>query len=159
MGGACICAGVDCGPGSVPVPHPSGCCYTCEPVGCPDIPCAIPPGCPPGYHFETPPGACCPQCIQDSCEKAREEYLQYSRRVIEKYNTLPCMSDQECGLYYEKNSCNLSCGAPMTWSAFQSLDQDLQAYAKICSNCPFPDVPPCEPVGQPRCINSRCQIF
>lgn len=156
-GGACACAGVDCKPGYEPVPTPNGCCFTCEPVGCPEEPCGV-RSCPPGYYLATPPGACCPTCQLDTCANARDDYLQYSRRVIEKYNTLGCMSDQECGLYYEKNSCNLSCGAPMPWNAFESLDQDLQAYAKICDSCPFHDVPPCAPTPQPRCLYGRCQL-
>jgi hypothetical protein len=157
-GGACACAGVDCGPGAVPVPDPSGCCYTCETVGCPDVPCRVPLSCAPGYHLETPAGACCPECTRDSCQKARDEYVQYSRRVLEKYNTLPCMLSQECGLYYEKNACNVSCGTPMPWNAFSSLNEDLQAYAKICDGCPFSDVPPCPPTPTPACINGRCQF-
>jgi hypothetical protein len=84
--------------------------------------------------------------------------MQYSRRLIEKYNTIGCMADQQCGVYYEKNSCNLSCGTPMAWDAFTGLDQELQAYAKICDGCPFPDVPPCTPTGEPRCISGRCQL-
>jgi hypothetical protein len=91
------------------------------------------------------------------CAKARDEYLQYSRRVIEKYSMLGCVADEQCGLYYEKNSCSLSCGSPMPWEAFESLEQDLQAYAKICTNCPFPDAPPCAPVPPPVCLKGRCQ--
>jgi hypothetical protein len=158
MGGACFCAPVACPPGTEPVPDASGCCYTCEKTGCPDLPCRVPPSCPPGYHLETPAGACCPECTRDGCEKARDEYLQYSRRVIEKYNTLPCTLSQDCGLYYEKNACNLSCGTPMPWDAYSSLNQDLQAYAKICDGCPFSDVPPCAPTPEPQCINGRCQL-
>jgi hypothetical protein len=78
--------------------------------------------------------------------------------VIEKYNTLPCTLNEDCGLYHEKNACNLSCGTPMPWDAFTALNQDLLAYAKICDGCPFSDVPPCTPTPEPMCSNGRCQL-
>jgi hypothetical protein len=78
--------------------------------------------------------------------------------VFEKYGTLPCALNQDCGVYYEKNACTLSCGTPMPLDAHGSLTEDLNAYAKICEGCPFSRLPPCAPIPDAACIDGRCQF-
>jgi hypothetical protein len=161
-GGGCACPAVACGPGTVPVPNPDGCCFHCEPLGCPDVPCP-PIACGGGSHLEQRPGACCPTCVASSCQRQQAAYAEVRAQLIEKYSTLGCMTASDCTLYYEKNQCGYGCGLPMPVAAIGNLDSNLQSFAQMtCSpDCPLTMLPCGEggapSAGEPVCFRGRCE--
>lgn len=105
-----------------------------------------------------PPGACCPTCVQDSCEARLKDYLQLRGQLLEKYSTLGCMVNADCATYYEKNNCSIGCGVAVPVAAIADLDSNLQSYAQqICvPSCMFA-APGCAPSASPVCVQGRCQ--
>ncbi len=94
------------------------------------------------------------------CAAAEQNYQTYRNQVIQKYQTLGCMSDSDCGLLFDKNECGAtSCGAPMVNNQIDVVTQMLNAYAQAnCSfACPPPPVPMCPFIPAPSCVMNRCQ--
>ncbi len=152
----CVCPPIACPPNFVPVPSPDGCCYQCESIcnqiGCPAI------GCGSGSHLEMAPGQCCPTCVQDECEKQQAAYEDFKKQLVEKYSSIGCMTANDCTIYWEKNECGAGCGTAIPNALVDSLDSNLQSYARqTCSpDCPF-TVRPCDAPAGPFCIKGRCQ--
>ena len=159
MGGGALCPDIPCkfqacGPNQARVPTPDGCCFYCENVcpPCPGIACAS------GSHLEMIPGACCPTCVQDSCEDQLRGYLELREQLYEKYSSLGCMVNQDCTTYYEKNNCSVGCGVAVSVQAVNYLDSNLQSYAQqTCSPSCMLGTPGCGPTALPVCIKGRCQ--
>ena len=123
---------------------------------CDAIACASP--------FRAVPNAdgCCFHCELDlmACYQAEQGYQAYRAQVIEKYQTLGCKLDSDCGLIYDKNECGAaSCGAPLLSSQIAVVTQMLDAYAQAnCSfACPPEPIPPCGARPAPSCVMNRCQ--
>ena len=148
------CPDIDCAPGYVPVPDPSGCCKLgcrslCEGTACPGIACGS------GSHLEVLPDQCCPTCVPDNCEEQRANYNNYRQQLIDKYSASGCMRDNDCAVFYEKNDCAVGCGISVPRITVDSLVSNLESYAKLnCNpNCMQP-VPPCEPPSPPTCFKA-----
>lgn len=146
------CPNIDCGPGYIAVPDPSGCCKVecrsiCEGTACPGIACGS------GSHLEVLPNQCCPTCVPDNCEAQRTKYNAYRQALVDKYSATGCKVDNDCAIFFEKNNCAVGCGIPMPRDFIDSLDRNLQSYAQInCSpDCMLP-MPPCGPPVPPTCF-------
>lgn len=157
VGGGCACPAIACGPGARPVPNPDGCCFHCE-SSCQNIPCAG-VACEPGSRLEQLPGQCCPSCVVDECSRERMSYRNFRAQLFEKYSSLGCRSAKDCGVYYEKNQCEVGCGVAMPRAAVSDLERSLQSFAQsTCSpQCPI-DLQACEAVEPPSCVRGRCQF-
>lgn len=154
----CACPDIDCAPGYVKQPAPSGCCEVCVPldcrlVGCPGIACG------PGSELIYPPDQCCPVCGPSNCEAQRRGYFEYRAQLIEKYNSLGCMTDMDCTLLVEANICALGCGMPIPRFYENEVLVNLHEYASnACASCPSPPPQPCPPSRPAGCVQGRCQI-
>ncbi len=157
-GTGCFCPEIGCGPGFVPQPSPDGCCDICVPLDCSQVMCpGI--GCPSTGHLEFPPNQCCPICVPGNCDQQRASYFEFRGQLVEKYGSIGCMKDSDCGLLYEGNACGTNCGAialPLLY--LQDASVNLTTFAdSTCTACPPEPVPPCEPALPPVCFNGRCQ--
>jgi hypothetical protein len=125
--------------------------------------CACDPiACAPFFHAVPDVGGCCYHCELDlmQCVQASNDYVQLLQQLIDKYNSLGCMIDADCAVYYDQSQCGAaSCGFSVPASTLKDLAQNLESYAQSrCSSaCPAgPDIQ-CEAQPLPRCVMSRCQ--
>jgi hypothetical protein len=152
-GTVCVCPAILCDMGSLPVPNADGCCYHCE---CNAKLCAA-VACPSGSHLETPPGQCCPVCLQDDCAEQRARYFDFKRQLLEKY-AYGCSTASDCTLYYDQSACGADCGSVVWSGALENLQSNLQSYAsQNCSAKCMSPVPPCGVASPPTCFNGRCE--
>lgn len=155
----CACPDIGCGPGFRLVPDPNNCCGTCEPIPCPTVPC---PGiaCASGQHLEVPEGECCPVCVPDifeACAAGQQAYRQLREQLLEKYSSLGCKSDWDCGVIWESNRCVATCGDPLPEAVIADAKQNLSSFAEMsCASCALIPFPPCPPRREPTCQLNRC---
>jgi hypothetical protein len=128
-GAACACPAIACAPGYHPVPNPDGCCFHCE------------------------------QDPLMQCGLQHAQYANYRAQVTEKYATLGCKVDSECGFYFDKNQCAGACPIPLPNEAIMPVTVQLNDYAQMqcLPGCPPEPIPPCLPTLPPRCVMNRCQ--
>jgi hypothetical protein len=158
-GGACgTCPPVQCPAGSVLVITPEGCCLGCQLVTdcnllpCPSIACAS------GFHLELAPGGCCPTCVADSCADQYRSYAETRDELVAKYQSLGCVDDEDCAVYYESNACSSSCGLALPVKAHADLDNNLRAVAaRTCNPECAPLAKPCAPPPPAVCVRGGCQ--
>lgn len=104
---------------------------------------------------------CCYHCEPDAmCTQQLATYLAYRQPLIDKFASIGCKSDMECGYYYDANRCRaMGCGIPMTNAAIAELSGVLNAYSQTdCDpTCPPQPVPPCHQAPNPICLNGHCQ--
>jgi hypothetical protein len=94
----------------------------------------------------------------DDCEAQITSYLRFRAQLLEKYATLGCMTHQDCTIYFEKNACHIGCGLVIPNAAIQFLEPNLQSFAaQTCTPGCAPIPLPCEPPGDPFCVNGICQ--
>jgi hypothetical protein len=129
----------------------------CDPIAC------VPP-----FRAVPQVNGCCYYCELDlmQCAQASDDYRQLRQQMIDKYNSLGCMIDADCTIYYDQHSspaererCGVaSCGVPLLASMVNEVDRNLESYAQSSCSPACPGAPelPCAPVA-PRCVMSRCQ--
>jgi hypothetical protein len=151
------CPAIGCGPGYISVIEPGACCPVCKPAPCNGACVAI--ACPKGAHLETPPGMCCPICVPDgptACEQGQKAYAELRSMLLQKYQTLGCMRDADCGTVYESNRCASSCGTALPFAALSFFADNLRSFADSnCASCPPQPPPPCVP-GFVTCQKGQC---
>jgi hypothetical protein len=117
--------------------------------------------CGPGYEPVTNLDGCCFHCaaVLPSCDQQRQSYAELKKLLLDKFSTLSCVADTDCGIYYDQTGCGASCGVPIPNAARRNIDDSLYAFAEAnCSPvCPPLPVPPCAPSPPPRCVAGRCQ--
>jgi hypothetical protein len=121
---------------------------------CDPIACAV------GYVQVKNPNDCCSHCELDAsaCARARQDYAEFKRQLLDKYSSVYCYASTECGIYYEANRCGSSCGIPIFAGLLKDLDANLTNYANAnCpADCPPVPIPPCEPPAGPLCLEGAC---
>jgi hypothetical protein len=121
------------------------------------------PSCAPFFRAVPNADGCCDHCEVDraECAMAQQGYLTYRDQILQKYGSLSCVSDSDCGQLFEKNECGvpLPCTVSLSNSQIMVVTQILDTYAQAnCSSaCPQRIPPPCPVVTPPRCLMSRCQ--
>jgi len=150
------CDAIACGPGFVGVIEPGTCCPVCTPV-C-NMACIVAP-CPTGQHLETPPGACCAVCVPDkvtACEQGQKAYFGFRSMLIDKYNSIGCMTNNDCTLVYDANRCTASCGVAIPVSQTTNFVNNLRSFADSnCATCAPQPPPPCA-ASTVSCVRNRC---
>jgi len=169
VGGGCAgvaCAGFTCAVGYKSVLLPDACCPTCVPDdtggsggigGCAAVDCAF-PNCPPGYTVQQQPDACCQHCVPDSaCTKGQQGYETLRSQLLAQPGAVACKVDKDCALLGGNAYCGAACSqTPVNAAAAQSIDTELESYAKDnCSSC-TPLLPPCVSPQQPVCLQGQC---
>jgi hypothetical protein len=119
-------------------------------------------GCAPPYRSVPDADGCCSHCELDmaACQKQRDDYQQFKAGVVKKYGSQPCMTAEDCRLYFDMNQCGASsCGVVVPSSSAMDLDQVLGSYAEMTcdANCPMQPVPPCDAAPAPECVMNHCQ--
>jgi hypothetical protein len=117
--------------------------------------------CAPGYGQGPGPG-CCPVCVPiDYCTAVHAQYDQQRDLLLEKYSSVGCKFDSDCGVLYESNACKNTCGqTPLPIELIDDAVQNLDGIAReICAKCPPPPIPPCVPPPAPRCVMNRCSFI
>jgi hypothetical protein len=128
----------------------SGGSCACDPIAC-------------APHQELVPNTndCCYHCEPDAvCAQQLATYLVYRQPLLDKFESIGCKSDAECGYYFDANRCRaMGCGIPMTNRAIATLSQVLNDYSQTnCDpTCPPQPVPPCDGRLNAVCLNGRCQ--
>jgi hypothetical protein len=184
MGGGASCTGVDCAfpicaDGQTPITLAGQCCPSCPTslVGCDNVSCQGDTGCPAGYGFGQPPGACCAGCVPQpggvmcptvACPR-NVCPLGYVNGVVVGGCCTECVpdaqfcnDDSECVLADRPQAC---CGCPAPISVRSYNDDpcwsDVHAPRKIPSSC-YPQIKcdevcgACSPPGLAACQNHRC---
>jgi hypothetical protein len=110
-----------------------------------------------GYHWGTPPGACCPDCTPEStndCAQGEINYGEFFQWQLDSNNF--CTTDSDCAIGYEGNACNLGCGFAINAALAADVQSALKEYASNnCSRCPSEIAPPCIDL-QVACMKGLC---
>jgi hypothetical protein len=121
----------------------------------------MPVTCPSGTHLETPPGQCCPVCVKDpvdACKQGQQAYYAFRMQLIDKYNSVKCITANDCSVVYESNRCTQSCGTAFPRSLADSAQSNLKSFADTnCATCPPMPPPPC-PAPFVYCIMGTCSV-
>lgn len=128
-GGACNCDPRACLPGYLSVPNADGCCFHCE-------------------------------VDRTSCEQQRQGYVAFRQMLLAKYSQATCSANAQCAVYFDDTPCGPPlCGFPIDASAWNYLDDNLNAYAEAYCNpeCPPSLRAPCDGMPTPQCLHGTCQ--
>jgi hypothetical protein len=81
---------------------------------------------------------------------------QLRQQLVDKYNSVGCMRDEDCVLVTESNRCAFGCGLVFPVSLAKGAQSNLDVVGDMaCATCPMPFVPPCVPVVA-LCSNGHC---
>ena len=172
FGGGCAavaCPGYACGAGYKSERLPGACCPTCVPDNsggsgggnnCELVDCNS-PNCPPGYTSQRAPDACCPVCVADSaCTKGQKGYETLRTELIAQPGAVACKVNKDCAFLGGNAYCGAACDqTAVNAAAAQSINAELDAYAKDnCSSC-TPLQPPCPFIPAPVCVQGQCAPY
>lgn len=119
-----------------------------------------PSACPPGYELVWTGEGCSYSCYPGAklCYQQHQDYAFFREALLQKYSTLSCMTDADCGIYFEQNTCGNRCGVSLAKPFIDQFDQNLNSYAQQNCNplCPLAPEPPCEPLI-PSCWKGYCE--
>lgn len=90
-----------------------------------------------------------------SCEPGRKAYRELRDALIEKYSSLGCKTEADCGLVVENNACALGCPLSLPSSTIDDYSRNLNDAASACWACPPPEGPDC-PSTSSACSNGAC---
>jgi len=113
-----------------------------------------------GYVAQLEPDACCPVCVPNTvCTKGQQGYNTLRGKLLAQPGALACKVDKDCSLLAGNGYCGDVCSdVPVNAAAAQSIDSQLNSFAKDnCSTCPLL-IPPCPFPSPPVCIQGQCTI-
>lgn len=159
-----VCAPLECGPETRPMPLPGECCPTlCEPSDCSLVDCA-PIDCASGTHAEKPAGLCCAACVKnpkpksgETCDQGQAGYADYVDQTTSVLGASLCEADTDCRIVVIDNPCDHGCGTATLARSAAELKSRLAAYAAAhCSACEQtgPGCPPVERIAY--CTGGVC---
>lgn len=119
-----------------------------------------PSACAPGFEPVWSGDGCSYTCYPGPkiCYAQQQDYAFFRQELIAKYSTLSCMTDADCGVYYENNACGSGCGISLPNQFIKDFELNLNAYAQANCHpfCPRAPEPPCEPFI-PSCWKGYCE--